>query len=537
MGLTQRLRDRLAIECDLIEWRRQVRRFCVPPPTSFERRLLICDLLAVPATAKVEAIFGYALSHHGFRTTVLLAGRNPLLERIYAAAGIRDLVVLSDYSEPSDRAEAAKTAGELIGDRGFDALIDFELDGVRVGRNALSRALRHLRSGHLNPDDRRHWKLATEALEDSIVAARAAARVIERLRPNAALFCERGYTPAGEVFDQCTLAGVPVIQWLGAPQSDCLLLKRYGRSNRAEHPLSLDDEAWQSVLSSPWSKALDETVVGYLRSNYESGAWFNRQQLQSNKARVTPGEVKSRLGLDPARKTAVIFSHILYDATFFYGDNLYKNYEEWLIGSVGSAIGNPNLNWVIKVHPVNVWRSKMDGKPMEQLEQIALERTFGPLPDHIHFLPADTDINGWSLYEATDYGLTVRGTIGLELPCLGIPVVTAGTGRYSGRGFTIDPGSIDEFQSILSTLHQQPALNGAEVELARRYAFGTFFRRPVPIHSFTYDHNAAPPGSPLAHNVWLNLGAGDRLPEDLTGIANWIASERAADYMFGGELG
>ena len=34
------------------------------------------------------------------------------------------------------------------------------------------------------------------------------------------------------------------------------------------------------------------------------------------------------------------------------------------------------------------------------------------------------------LFKVIDYGITVRGTIGIELPCFGIPVITAGTGRY-----------------------------------------------------------------------------------------------------------
>ena len=43
--------------------------------------------------------------------------------------------------------------------------------------------------------------------------------------------------------------------------------------------------------------------------------------------------------LDPERKTAAIFSHILYDATFFYGESLFADYEEWLVEAVRAAGG------------------------------------------------------------------------------------------------------------------------------------------------------------------------------------------------------
>ena len=65
----------------------------------------------------------------------------------------------------------------------------------------------------------------------------------------------------------------------------------------------------------------------------------------------------------------------------------------------------------------------------------ALRRHFGNLPGHVKLMRADTGINTFSLFDVADYGLTVRGTIGMELPCFGIPVVTAGTGRYSGPWF------------------------------------------------------------------------------------------------------
>ena len=42
--------------------------------------------------------------------------------------------------------------------------------------------------------------------------------------------------------------------------------------------------------------------------------------------------------------------------------------------TVRVAIANPKLNWVVKVHPVNVWRSRMDGAAMVQLEAQTLER-------------------------------------------------------------------------------------------------------------------------------------------------------------------
>ena len=56
----------------------------------------------------------------------------------------------------------------------------------------------------------------------------------------------------------------------------------------------------------------------------------------------------------------------------------------------------------------------------------------GKLPPHVRVLAPDTKVSTLSLFRSIDAGITVRGSIGYELPCFGVPVVTAGTGRYSG---------------------------------------------------------------------------------------------------------
>ncbi|HTE40701.1 MAG TPA: hypothetical protein VK629_07720, partial [Steroidobacteraceae bacterium] len=79
----------------------------------------------------------------------------------------------------------------------------------------------------------------------------------------------------------------------------------------------------------------------------------------------------------------------------------------------------------------------------------------------------------------TDWGVTVRGTIGMELPCFGIPVLTAGTGRYSHRGFTEDSATADEYLERLRTVDGIPRLQESRVRLAVLHAFAVFRGRPA----------------------------------------------------------
>jgi hypothetical protein len=280
----------------------------------------------------------------------------------------------------------------------------------------------------------------------------------------------------------------------------------------------------------PWTAENDQAVVDRISANYASGAWYNRQQLQSGKAILSPDDVRRSLGLDPAKKTAVICSHILYDATFFYGESLFEDYEQWLVETVRAAIANPALNWVVKVHPVNVWRSRMDGVAMVQLEAETLRRAFGDLPPHVKLMPADTPVNTFSLFDVADYGLTVRGTIGMELPCFGIPVITAGSGRYSGRGFTIDPTSREAYAGTLARLQEVPRLDDEAIRRARLHYYGALNLRPVPMRSFTFDYEA---GGAMQYDVRLNMPPTLALlhSEDLGRLTDWLDTSRAPELL------
>jgi hypothetical protein len=186
--------------------------------------------------------------------------------------------------------------------------------------------------------------------------------------------------------------------------------------------------------------------------------------------------VRQQLGLDPAKKTAVIFSHVAWDAAFFFGTCLFDDFEDWLYETVRFVAAEcPQLNWVVKLHPFNVFKLQRENRGEES--ELRLLRPLMPLPPHVRLLRADTDINTQSLFPVVDYVLTVNGTVGMEFPCYGVPAVLAGTGRYEGRGFTIDPATRAEYFDTLRNLHALPPLDSDARRLARRHLDALVRRR------------------------------------------------------------
>ncbi|MGH7478313.1 MAG: hypothetical protein ACREJ8_01835, partial [Candidatus Methylomirabilales bacterium] len=244
-------------------------------------------------------------------------------------------------------------------------------------------------------------------------------------------------------------------------------------------------------------------------------------------------EVRKQLGLDPVKKTAVIFSHVLWDATFFYGRGLFDDYETWLLETVNVACANPRVNWVIKLHPDLVWKLKYEGYTGELRDIIAVRSAVGRLPDHVKLVPPDTDINTFSFFEITDCCVTVRGTIGIEMACYGVPVITAGTGRYAGMGFTIDSSSAQQYRERLARIEESPPMSREQRELARRFAYALFKLRPWSMRSFEWikmpmEKTTHPLGDDLVPHVEDYSQFAQA--EDMRRFADWVASDET-DYL------
>jgi len=189
---------------------------------------------------------------------------------------------------------------------------------------------------------------------------------------------------------------------------------------------------------------------------------------------------------------------------------------------------------VIKSHPGNVWKLKRDGVAGVAGDQAVLEEQLGRLPAHVKFLPADGEVNTFALFGLTDYCLTVRGTIGIEMAAFGIPVLTAGTGRYSHRGFTVDSETREEYLGRLARIQDEPPLTPEQVVLAKRYAHGLFVRRPARFETFRWVYKGIEDlGHPLDHNVAIEARSLEEFARarDIELFCDWALRSQEADFL------
>ena len=245
---------------------------------------------------------------------------------------------------------------------------------------------------------------------------------------------------------------------------------------------------------------------------------------------LSPQKTRETLGLSSDKKVAVILPHILWDGSFFFGKDLFDDYTQWFVETIRAACANSRIQWVIKIHPAHLIKNKAAKYLGRPAELNVIERVFGNLPDHVKLVYPDTDLSTYSFYEIADYAVTVRGTVGFEASLLGVPVVTAGTGRYDRRGFTLDSNTRQEYLHKLATLETYPRLSKEQIEIAERYAYGALLCRPLSLSSVSleYARDEIPTPKFTVHcqtrQQWLDS-------PDMRKLADWIADGKTEDLL------
>ena len=302
-------------------------------------------------------------------------------------------------------------------------------------------------------------------------------------------FYDRGYTPDGELFEAALSSSAKAITLNTAHKSGFIIFKRYGLQNKNVHPGMPSLPFWNYLRNMNWTPSHWSKLRAELEDCYSTGLWYDEVGTQTNTVMQENSSLLEGLGLDPQNAIAVIFPHLFWDATFFWGKDLFSDYKEWFVETIKAAALNTSLNWIIKIHPANVVKNRRDNYFGDYSEVTAIRESLGELPPHIKLIMPDSSVSTFSLIRLMDYCLTVRGTVGLESAIFGKLVLTAGTGRYDNFGFTLDSDTTHQYLKRIAELHTLPMPDNFQIELARRYAYGLFISRPLETRSISFGYS------------------------------------------------
>jgi hypothetical protein len=345
---------------------------------------------------------------------------------------------------------------------------------VPVGKYAASSTLRYFKGRSLNGQGEpilRHY------LFSAIVVAEVAWRALDELQPTR-LYMQHGtYVDWGPAFDVAMMKGIPVTVWEWAFLNKHIFLGTAREDNRLCFHF-ITDETWRRLAAQPLTGRQRQGLLRFMTDRVTNA----RDLMPINRvAPRDPHDVQRQLGLSGTKPVWAVFSHLDWDSTFDIYMSSFEHSLEMMLETVRVIAETPDVDWVIKIHPAE----KIAGTLVSTKKVI--EERFPKLPDNIKIIPAETDINTYSLLPLLSGGITIFGTVAMELALIGKPTLVAGTAHYSDRGFTRNLTGREEFLNGLRQAAQIGSLLPEQVELAERYAHTFFIRKQLPIKALNMD--------------------------------------------------
>lgn len=377
---------------------------------------------------------------------------------------------VSDYISIEQRREFQELS-ELID---IKDIRDYKYLGNNVGVFAWDSLNRYMK-GHLvelkdirNEEEERIYRRYFYA---SLVHTHVANVVIRKLKPVSVLTSHGVFVDYAPPISEARLKGLNYVSW-DSGYAD--FLHYFSASESANEPglRGISKIQWQKIKTTSLTDSENRRLDDYMYNRYFKGA---STDLILKSSPENPEALKRKLHIDNDNPTIVLFAHVNWDAVLGSRAMLFDNANQWVVESVKKMSEIKDVNWIIKMHPGEV----SDGTLFTTYDVI--QKEFDSIPDHIKIIRNDTEINTYGLYQLVDAGITVLGTAGAELPLSGKPIITTGEAHYSGKGFSIDAKSKEEYFSILENARDLKPLTDGQKELARRYAYSYFVQSQVPL--------------------------------------------------------
>lgn len=304
----------------------------------------------------------------------------------------------------------------------------------------------------------------------NLAAAKSAFFYLERNKPDVIILPNGTILEFGVIFQVARYLCIPTVTYEFGEQRDRIWLTQNAEVMRQD-----TSELWRKHRDQP----LNQDQLSQVRKLF---AARQRASLFENFARRWQGvpseggaRVRQTLGLDQ-RPIVLLATNVIGDSLTLGRQVFSDSMTEWLERTVHYFATCPNVQLVTRIHP---------GELITKGPSVAdvVHNSFPSIPENIHLVPADAQVNTYDIVEIADLGLVYTTTVGMEMAMTGVPVIVVGNTHYRDKGFTLDPISWDGYFELLTRVLAEPGsfrLSQSQVDLAWNYAFRFFFEYPLP---------------------------------------------------------
>lgn len=351
--------------------------------------------------------------------------------------GITDFVPgtlsLDNYASASEASvTTAHHASALPGD--FENLV----------RPAL---LRHFQGDAESPLRRSEMATYRQAGARYLMRTRA---LLDKTAPRAVVLFNGMFFPECLLAHECRLRGIALIHIERGVLPNSVFLS--GREPACHYR---SEDLWRVASSSITDQEAHEAIAFV-----ESRRTRNIDPLGNDRGFVSDDRARyERLCKDPY---AVFFAPVLHDTAAMGKDAAFGDPLKAL-AAMCDAAARTGVRLLVRAHP----DERKLPNPARFTIGDFLNRSGRLRSDRITLLDSTESWNPYQLAERGRLAATFNGTIGMECPVLGIPIVNLGASHYIGKGFTIEPRSIHELEFLL--VNGPPPLTAEARDAAARY--------------------------------------------------------------------
>lgn len=308
-------------------------------------------------------------------------------------------------------------------------LLEFEIEGLSVGIDLFETYLREFEQPTVDLNDSRYDQMLLDFVRDYYFW-------VDYLSKNKveAVVANQGIYRFGLLSRIADRYGIPTYAI-----TPCGFHKRYFSKTPLKDRRFVDYSTYNDIFNSlsPEEKTRGiELAKNQLakRMNAEVGV----NMAYSTKSAFHRSFSKERVLANTKKLKVLITTHSFFDNPHAYGWSLFPDFYDWLC-FLGEMANTTDYEWYVKTH-----------RDLEPSDQATIEEIIRKYPK-LRLIDKHTSFHQL-IAEGLSHVMTLYGSVGHELPLLGMTVITAGYNPHSPFGFTVNPKTLDEYRKIILDL-------------------------------------------------------------------------------------
>lgn len=386
---------------------------------------------------------------------------------MFKSLGI-DIHYYSDFFNEDDIVKLTTIAESVP----YEDIKGFIFEGIPVGEDALSAALRFSVRGSLD-DYEFSYGVLKRYLVASMLTVVITQRFFKEYKFDAVVSHHGIYVPQGTLNKVVHKHNMRIVNWVSAYRNKCFI---FSHDDTYHHTMMFEPVSkWENIKFTP---KLEEEFLEYLPNRYIGT--MDWKKIHRDPSEYTIEQIEKITGIDFSKPCIGLLTNVIWDAQLNYPENIFKNMMDWVIKTVKYFSGRKDFQLIIRVHPSE---TKSNIEAMQKVVP-ELNKAFPVLPENLFIIDSTSNINTYMVMEKCNCALIYATKAGIEMLCLGKPVIVAGEAWVKNKNITFDPKTEEEYFKLLDELPFQKELEKDRIDRARKYGFHFFFRKMIPMEFF-----------------------------------------------------